>query len=266
MKKVLLLASIVLLTIFSLGGCGSSSSANNTTNMSVKTLTLNISAAASLTDSLNAVEVEYKKENANIKFTNNYGASGTLEQQIEQGAPVDLFISADTTNMDKLKDKGLVDEKSIADILRNELVLVVPISSKLDLKSFLDLTKDSVTHIAVGEPAAVPAGKYAEQVFASLNITDKVKPKEILGKDVKGVLTWVEEGNADAGVVYSTDAKISKKVKVVASAPKDSHKAIVYPGAVVKATKNSAEANKFLKFLSSSQAKAIFKKYGFITD
>jgi molybdate transport system substrate-binding protein len=265
MKKILIVVCLSIITMFSLGGCGSSSSLANTTN-NAKAVTLNISAAASLTDSLNAVEAEYKKDNANIKFTNNYGASGTLEQQIEQGAPVDLFISADTTNMNKLKDKSLVDEKSIVNILKNEVVLIVPTDSKLELKSFLDLTKDSVEHIAVGEPAAVPAGKYAEQVFDALNITEKVKSKEILGKDVKEVLSWVEEGNADAGIVYSTDAKTSKKVKIVATAPKGSHKEVVYPGAVVKATKNSSEANKFLKFLSSSQAKAIFKKYGFITN
>ena len=224
---------------------------------------LTVSAAASLKDAMTDIKALYLAEKPNTALTINLAASGTLEKQIEEGAPVDVFLSASTSNMTALKDAKLMEDSSIKNLLKNTIVLVVPTDSKSTITSFADVTDSSIKKIALGEPTTVPAGQYAEQVFTYLGILDKVKAKAVYGTDVKQVLNWVETGNADAGVVYSTDAKVSTGVKVIATASEDSHKAIVYPAGVVKATKNSVAANDFVNFLSSDAAKAVFEKYGF---
>ena len=226
-------------------------------------VTLTISAAASLKDAMAEVKALYQTVKPNSTLIINFGASGTLQTQIEQGAAVDLFFSAATKNMNTLKDKGLLIDSTIKNILGNEVVLVAPVDSKLSFSSFSDVTNESVKKIALGEPASVPAGQYAEQVFKYLNILDAVKTKAVYGSDVKQVLTYVESGNVECGVVYSTDAKVSTKVKVVATSSSDSHTAIVYPAAVIKTTKNEISTTDFLNFLSSDAAKAVFVKYGF---
>jgi len=223
---------------------------------------LNISAAASLKDAMNEIKQLYETENKGSTLTINYGSSGTLQQQIEQGAEVDLFISAAAKQMDALATKDLIVKDTRKDLLQNDVVLIVPKNSS-KITSFNDLTTDKNTKLALGEPKAVPAGQYAEEVFTKLGILDKVKSKAVYGKDVKEVLTWVETENADAGVVYATDAKVSDKVKVVATAPSDSHSPVIYPAAIIKASKQVDAAKDFMKFLNSSKAKAIFEKYGF---
>ncbi|MEI8216492.1 MAG: molybdate ABC transporter substrate-binding protein [Eubacteriales bacterium] len=224
---------------------------------------LTISAASSLKDAMNEVKALYLKEKPNTALTINLGASGALEQQIEQGAPVDLFFSASSSSMTLLKDKNLLDNTTLKNMLGNKVVLIVPKDSKVAITSFSDVLDASIKKIALGEPTTVPAGQYAEQVFTYLKILNQVKAKAVYGKDVKEVLTWVETGNVDAGVVYSTDAKVSTKVAVIATASDASHKAIIYPAAVIKSTKNSEAAKDFMNFLSSDSVKAIFLKYGF---
>lgn len=226
---------------------------------------LTISAAASLKSALDEIAILYKAEKPNATVAPNYGGSGTLRQQIEQGALADVFLSADTTNMDTLKGKGLVDNSTVKNLLQNKVVLVVPSDSKSTIKSFEDVTKDSaIKKIALGEPTTVPAGKYAEQIFTYYNMLDAVKAKAVYGKDVAEVRTFVESGNVDAGVVYATDAKLSgDKVKIVATASDGSHDPVTYPAAVIKATKHAAAAQDYLNFLTSDAAKAVFVKYGF---
>ena len=239
-----------------------SSNGKVTANVITK-VELTVSAAASLKDALGEIQKLYKAEKPNTSLAINFGGSGALQQQIEQGAPVDVFFSAAKSNMTALKDKNLLDNDTVKNLLNNTLVMVVPSDSKLKLDSFEDAAGSSVGKIALGEPSTVPAGKYAQQVFTYYKILDKVTAKAVFGKDVKEVLTWVESGNVDAGVVYSTDAKVSTKVKVVATAPEATHDQIVYPAAVVKSTDHSAAAKDFLNFLSSDAAKAVFVKYGF---
>ena len=193
----------------------------------------------------------------------NYGASGTLEIQIEQGAPVDVFLSAAPKQMDSLETKGLVLEGTRRDLLRNEVVLIVPKDSSAGISSFQDLTRASVKQVALGEPVTVPAGQYAKEVLTSLGIYDAVNSKAVLGKDVRQVLTYVETGNVDAGIVYATDALSSAKVKIVATAPTKSHSPVIYPAAVIKASKNPAASRALLDFLASPRGLAIFQKYGF---
>ena len=225
-------------------------------------VTLNISAAASLKDSMNEVKKLYEAEKANVTLTINYGSSGTLQQQIEQGADVDIFMSAAAKQMDALESKDLIFNDTRKIILQSDVVLIVP-KDNSTITSFNDLTTDKAKKIALGEPKSVPAGQYAEEVFTKLNILGKIKTKAVYGKDVKEVLTWVETGNADAGVVYSTDAKVSTKVKIVGTASADSHTPVVYPAAVIKASKKTDASKDFIKFLTDKKAKAVFEKYGF---
>jgi molybdate transport system substrate-binding protein len=266
LKKSLVLILVLIVTTMAAGCGGNQSSSEQKSDSSAKqekAVTLTVSAAASLKDSMNEIKQLYVKEHPNVTITYNFGSSGTLQQQIEQGAPADVFLSAATKQMNALKDKNLLVNNTIADLLKNDVVLIVPKNSSSNVKSFNDLASDKVKKIALGEFKSVPAGQYAQQILTNLKLMDKVQPKAIYGKDVKEVLTWVETGNADAGIVYKTDALISKKVNIVATAPEGSHKAVVYPAAVIKASKNPTQAKDFLKFLSSDKAKAVFQKYGF---
>jgi len=224
---------------------------------------LMVLAAASLTDVLNELAGVYQKKNSQVKLVISYAGSGALQTQIEQGAPVDVFVSASVKNMDALVDKGFMSPASKRNLLTNSIVLVTPVKSGLKLASFQDCASDQVKMIALGDPGSVPAGQYAMEVFESLGIADAVKAKANLATDVRQVLTWVEEGTVDCGVVYATDAAGSKKVKVVASAPPESHKPIIYPAALAAAGQHQAESEAFLEFLASDQAGAVFKKYGF---
>lgn len=223
---------------------------------------LTISAAASLTDAMNAIQPIYEQENPEVKLTYNLASSGSLQQQIEQGAPVDVFISAAPKQMNALEEKQLLLSGTRQDLLKNEMVLIVP-KEENQVKNFEDLTTELVEKIAVGEPESVPAGKYAQEVLTSLNLLETVQPKEIYAKDVRQVLTYVESGNVDAGIVYSSDAKISDKVKIVATAPAESHSPIIYPVAVIQSSKNPEVAKDFIQFLDREQAKAVFEQYGF---
>ncbi|MDT8717420.1 molybdate ABC transporter substrate-binding protein [Clostridium sp. 19966] len=226
-------------------------------------VTLNISAAASLKVSLDKIKESYKNVKSNVTLVFNYGASGTLQQQIEQGADVDIFMSAATKQMDALSSKNLLLEDTKSNLLENDVVLVIPKDSSNSISDFKSLTDNSIKKVAIGEPSSVPAGQYGEEVLTKLGILDKVKAKAVYAKDVTTVLNWVETGNADAGIVYKTDALSSSKVKIAATAPSDSHKAVVYPVAVIKASKKADAAKEFLKYLSSSDSKTIFENAGF---
>jgi len=227
-------------------------------------ISLTISVAASLTESLTDIKELYVAENPNIEITFNFGSSGSLQQQIEQGADVDLFFSAGKKQMDALQSKGLILNQTRKNILRNSVVLIIPIDSSKNINDFEDLTNDNIDKIALGEPKSVPAGQYAEELFNNLHILDEIKSKAVYGKDVKEVLTWVESGNADAGIVYITDAKMSDKVNVVATASEGETSPILYPSAVIGASKNIDASKNFLSYLTSDEAKTIFEKYGFI--
>jgi molybdate transport system substrate-binding protein len=222
---------------------------------------LTISAAASMKDALVEVEAAYKQSQPNVEFSNNFASSGTLAAQIDQGAPVDVFLSAAVKQMDDLEAKGLLAQGSRRNLLRNTLVLIAPLDSKLG--GFQGLTGGDIKMIALGDPASVPAGQYGRQTLLALHLQDKVSAKIVFAKDVRQVLTYVETGNADAGLVYGTDAKSSGKVRVVATAPETSHDAILYPAAVLKGSHNQAAALKFADFLGSPAAANLFAKYGF---
>jgi molybdate transport system substrate-binding protein len=223
---------------------------------------LTVSAAVSLKDVLDEIAQLYRVQKPSVVLRFNLGGSGTLQRQIEQGAPVDVFISASPTEMDSLESKSLLVPGTRKDLARNRIVLIVP-NDKTGIAGFQDLAKPEVKLIALGEPQTVPAGKYAQEVLTHLGLYDRLKPKYVLGRDVRQVLTYVATGNTDAGIVYATDAQTSKKVKVVATAPEDSHSPVIYPVAIIKGAKNSGGARDFENFLLGSQARAVFQKYGF---
>ena len=226
-------------------------------------VTLNVSAAASLTAAIKDIDAQYTKENPNVTFSANFAGSGTLQKYIEQGAPVDVFISAGASQMDALAKENLIISDTRNNLLKNKLVLIVPADSKLGLTSFNDLTSTNVKQIAIGDPKSVPAGSYAQKAFGLLGITDQVSGKYVIGADVTAVLSYVASGNVDAGLVYLTDAMSSTKVKVVATAPDEINAQIVYPVAVVAASKITDAAKAYENYLFGTEAKAIFEKYGF---
>lgn len=257
MKKTvvaLLIGSIILAPLCAGGSKEKAAPAEKTEIM--------LSAAASLKNCIQDLSAMYTEKNPQITITSNFGASGALQQQIEQGAPADIFFSAGIKQMNALKEKGMMLDSSIKNILENKVVLITP-KNAAALDSFEALAGDSVKKIGVGEPKSVPVGQYTEQVFQNLGLTDKVASKLVLAKDVREVLSWVETGNVDAGVVYETDAKISKDVTICATAPENSHKKVIYPIGVVKASAHAAEAQKFVDFLFSDAAKEVFARYGF---
>ena len=224
-----------------------------------------ISVAASLQDSMLALQPDFEKQNPTLKLTFNFAASGTLQKQIEQGAPADLFVSAGSKQMKALVDKGFIESMNQSPLLANDLVMVMPINStiKLTKATSKELTKDEFKSVALGIPETVPAGTYAKQTLDYLGIYDKLKPKLVQAKDVRQVLTYVETGNADAGFVYRTDALTSKKVKIVLTIAPWAHDEIVYPEGIVKETKHPDEAKLFYQYLQGKEATAVFVQYGF---
>ncbi len=225
-------------------------------------LTLTVSVAASLQKAIGEIAARYQAEHPHVKLAFNYGGSGMLEQQIENGAPADVFISAAPGPMNKLAAVGLIDEATRRDLLRNSIVLIAPKGSSQPA-SFQDLATPAVKLIGLGDPASVPAGEYGRQVLQHLNLLDAVRSKLVLAKDVEQVLQYVETGNTDAGIVYSTDARESHQVRVAAVAPESTHQPVIYPVAMIKGSHAPANAREFLGYLEGPEAGGIFAAHGF---
>ncbi len=240
-------------------GCRSSLMGNNAENPTE----LTVSAAASLKDVLEAIKPLYLKDNSKVNLTYNFASSGSLQQQIEQGAPVDIFISAAPKQMNALQEKELIQAETRQDLLKNQMVLIVPQDNN-KIKGFTDLKTADFDKMALGEPESVPAGKYGQEVLKTLGLFDTVKSKAVYGKDVRQVLNYVATENVDVGIVYRTDVKASDQVKVLETAPENSHSPIIYPVAVVKTSANPEAAKKFINFLQSDTAGNVFENEGFI--
>ena len=221
-----------------------------------------IFAAMSLTDSLTEVSQRFGAAR-NVKVYCNFAGSSTLQRQIEKGAPADVFISASPKQIDALQDDGLLYEGSRQDILSNRLVLVAPINSSLSMVDAGILAQNSIRRIAIGEPSSVPAGIYGREALTHLGIWAAVQSKLIPSADVRSTLAYVESGDVDVGVVYQTDAAISRKVRIIYQFPNSSHSPIVYPAAVVRNTGHKDLAQAFLVYLQTAEVAAIFEKYGF---
>jgi molybdate transport system substrate-binding protein len=222
-----------------------------------------VSAAASLTEALKEISTAYQaKSKHTVRF--NFGPSSGLARQIDEGAPADIFFSADLPQMDNLDKKGRLEPGTRKNLLSNQLVIIVPADSKLVLSSPKDLLKADVKRIALAEPSSVPAGVYSSQYLTAEGLWDQVKPRVVPVQDVRATLASVESGNVDAGFVYKTDAAVSKKVKIAYAVPIDKGPKIIYPVAIVKESKRKDAARDFLSYLQSGVGREAFKRYGFL--
>jgi len=225
--------------------------------------TFTVFAAASLTDSLKAIAADYEKKTGDkVRF--NFGASSFLARQIEEGAPADIFFSADEAKMHGLEKKGLIVKVTRRSRLSNSLVIVVAADSPLELKSATNLTSAAVKRIALADPKTVPAGIYAKDYLEKTRLWPAVESKVVPTDNVRAALAAVESGNVEAGMVYKTDAAISRKVKVACEIPAASGPVISYPVALVKDAPQSDAARRFLKHLDSAEANRVFEQFGFI--
>ncbi|MUT68707.1 molybdate ABC transporter substrate-binding protein [Paenibacillus sp. NEAU-GSW1] len=243
-----------------MAGCGSEKQTNDAIQQEAG-VELTISAAASLKDALHEIGDLYADEHNNVELLFNYGASGALQQQIEQGAPADLFLSAAAKNMNALVEQELIVPDSAADLLKNELVIIVPKDAGRKLASISDVMQ--VKKLAIGIPETVPAGSYAKEALEYAGLWNELEERTVQAKDVRQVLQYVETGNADAGFVYKTDAMASSKAVISLAVDPQSYSPIVYPMGIVKATKHAEEAKQFYTYLRSKQAAVIFEKFGF---
>jgi molybdate transport system substrate-binding protein len=226
--------------------------------------TLTVFAAASMKNALDDIDAAYTAKTG-VKVVASYAASSALARQIEQGAPADIFASADTDWMDYAIGKKNINEPARTNLLGNTIVLIAPKDSKVDNVTIgpgFDLSSLAGDgKIATGDVKAVPVGKYAKAALQKLGAWDAAEPKFAMAESVRAALTLVSRGEAALGIVYSTDAKVDPGVKIVGAFPVDSHLAIVYP--VAATTTAKPEAADYLAFLRSTAAKTIFEKYGF---
>jgi molybdate transport system substrate-binding protein len=261
--KKLIMCMAIAITLLLTSACINNKPVVSNDKSSDPPVELNVSAALGLKEALLDIQKDYEINHPNIKIIYNLAAAGVLQSQIEQGAPADIFISAATNQVDALAKNNLIDTATRKNLVSNELVLIVPKDSSLGLTGFNDLAKTTVAHYGLGEPKTVPAGQYGIEVMKHLGIWDEVKNKAVLAKDVRTILSYVETGDTDAGIVFSTVAATSNKVKVIATAPKDSHDPIVFPGVILTNSKHHDAAQEFLNYLTSPSGMKVFQKYGF---
>ncbi|QLA16989.1 molybdate ABC transporter substrate-binding protein [Desulfolutivibrio sulfoxidireducens] len=223
---------------------------------------LTVSAAASLTDAFNTVKPLFEKANPGTTLVLNFAASGPLLKQIEQGAPVDVFASADQKTMDDAAGKNLIDTPSRKNFAQNSLVLAIPASGGAAVKNLASLTDPKVAKIGVGNPESVPVGRYTKLALEKNGMWEKISPKCILAESVRQVLDYLSRGEIDAGFVYATDAKKGgDKVKIVEEIPLE--KPVSYPVAIIATSKDKTAAAKFIAFLGSAEGMGVLEKYGF---
>lgn len=224
---------------------------------------LRVAAAISLKDALTTVIALYQKDHPETQVTPIYAASGALAAQIKAGAPVDVFISAAEKQVEDLKEARLIVAETKTVVARNTLVLVVPAGNPENLTS-LDSLKSLTGKLAIGQPSVVPAGQYAAELLKFLKLDELLKPKLLFGANVRQVLAYVERGEVSAGLVYATDARTSgDKIKVIATAPAESHEPITYPAVVLSGSQHPENARRFLEFMTSTAGQAALKENGF---
>jgi molybdate transport system substrate-binding protein len=222
---------------------------------------INLSVAASLREVVTELSDTFAKSHAGVTFQNNFGASGVLAKQIESGAPADIFFSANLEWMDYLKERKLLDEKSISTFAHNVLVFVGKPESKVTRLE--DVTK--LEKIAIGSPKSVPAGEYAMQAFNKAGIDKQLENKLVMARDVRECLLYADRGEVDGAFVYKTDAEeMAKNVKILFIVQQDLYPRVTYPMALTTGGSKKAEAIAYLKFLQSAEAKSVLAKHGFV--
>lgn len=266
MKKWFELAGILFFVLMLMVACGNNESTEPPSGKGeaqtpIKEVELTISAAASLKDAMEVIEKNFKDKYPKTTLQFNFGASGSLQQQISQGAPVDLFFSAAEDKFDLLVDEGAIAAEDRMDLLGNSIVLVAPRGNS-SIQSMEDLANVD-GKIAIGTPETVPAGKYAQESLENMGIWKDIEAKIVYAKDVRQVLSYVETGNVEAGMIYKTDAAVSDKIDIVASADASTHTPIIYPVGIIKDSKQYEAAKQFYEYLQSDEAIKVFEEYGF---
>lgn len=256
-KKIRIIGLLVAVTV-SVGfiGCGKTEK-----NKEVVQKEITVSAAASLKESLDKIKDEYEKSNK-AKVNINYGGSGALKKQIQEGADVDFVFFASKQDMKDLEEKDLMEKGQVKDLLSNSLVLVKSNLSKCDVKD-LEGLKSGEYKIALGEIGTVPAGKYAKEALEKSGQWKNAESKTIFAKDVKAVAQYVEKGEVDMGIIYATDATGLKDSKVIFTIPEELHSNILYSAGVTAGSKNKEEAKEFFKYLQGADSKKIFEEFKF---
>ncbi len=257
MKRLLLLATLALLA-----GCRAPTATDNAAP--TPRVEITVSAAVSLKDAFTEIGQLYEtRTGARVNF--NFGASGLLQKQIEQAAPVDVFASAGAKQMNELVAKGLISADTRRDFARNTLVLIGPRNALVPLNAFEQLVRADVRKLAIGNPQTVPAGQYAAQALTKLGLWSALQPKLVLAEDVRQVLDYVARGEVEAGIVYQTDmAGGNGKVSVVATAHDDWHEPILYPIAIIKDSQQAAAAQQFVALVLGPDGQNVLTKYGFL--
>ena len=224
---------------------------------------LHVSAATSLHEALTELQTLYAQQRPEVAVALTFTGSGAIQREIEKGADIDVFISASAKEIFALEKKDLLLRDSIRNIAGNTLVLIVPKTDTV-VHSFADLAKPEVRRIAIGEPRTVAVGTYTAETFAFLKLTAALAPKLVNAPGVQEVVAQVGAGEAQAGVVYETDARRSEKIRVAAKAEAGWHQAILYPSGIPKLSKQKAAAREFTAFLTSPAARTVFDKHGFL--
>lgn len=264
-KFILAIAAIAIIIVVVFALSNSNSGQNIQQNQNDSKTIITVSAAASLTEALNDIEQKYESENPNIDLKMNYAASGNLRQQIEGGAPIDVFASAAQDQMDMLASKGFVYNDTRKDFVGNDLVMIVPKGNILNLNSTKDLVKPEVKRISLGDPATTPAGRYAQETLMQEGTWDGMSNKIVKAESVKQALVYVERNEVDAGFVFKTDATSAQPdtVQIITTVPTITP--VTYPIAVVKTTTHEEESKKYISYVTGDEGRAIMEKYGFST-
>ncbi len=217
-----------------------------------------VGAAVSLQPALTEIDTRFTAVYPDIKVEYSFANSGSVQQQVEQGAPLDVVFFAAANFMDTLQEKNLIVAGSRHNLLSNRMALILPQDSNLAIEDFADLTDEGIQILSIGDLQAVPAGRYAGEILSAAGVFEQLRPKMVFASTVREILTAVEQGNADAGILFSSDAQLSEQVRVVATA--DPLTPILYPAAMVQ---DSAAAQTYLEFLAGETAAEVFQQYGF---
>ncbi|MCL1469796.1 molybdate ABC transporter substrate-binding protein [Argonema antarcticum] len=228
----------------------------------VKPVVLTISAGASLKSSMEEIKELYTQQKPKVNIMYKFSSSGSHQKAIEEGAKVDIYMTAGSQFMDDLQSKGFVIDDTRKNFLKNRIILIAP-KNATGISKFKDLTDNKIKKVAISNPATGSSGKYAEEILQFFGILEQVKPKFVFTKAGTDIVSLLKKENANAGIIYATDAIKVNEIKIVAIAPENSHSPITYTVAVLKASKNIPEAKEFVQFLQSDRAGSVFVKYGF---
>ena len=274
MRKELIILLVLLSVSLAIGCAGNKGEAPNATVTPVTPVTpgtagpevIMVSAAASLTGAFTDIASQFEKENPGTNVSLNFAGSGNLRKQIEGGAPIDVFASADENQMNILANESLIANNSRKDFAQNSLVLIVPENSTLNITDVKDLADPKVKKIGIGNPDTVPVGNYTRTALTEAGLWNQLENKTVLAEDVKQVLVYVERGEVDAGFVYITDAKTAEPgtIKIVTNVSVSTP--IKYPIAVISSSEHKEKAQKFLDFVTGKEGQDILKKYDFVAQ